>query len=266
MTLRRSFAERGFRPTAEAAWVRGWMRFGRPRGLGRVAYAMAGMTWPHGEERGRLAELDTEGFVAWSAHIGGARLHRGEHVFIGDRVVISCGDEGGPVALGDHARLYSDVRLSSGRGGSITIGSRTNLHEGAVLTSVLSPIEIGDNVEISSGCAMFSYDHASDPRGLPVKALPLTSAGPIVVGDGAWIGYGAILLSGVRVGPGAVVGAGSVVTRDVPADAIAVGNPARVVRHRSEQRFSHERPPNRRSSSDSQRFGASPPIAGAPGS
>ena len=52
------------------------------------------------------------------------------------------------------------------------------------------------------------------------------------IGDGAWIGAGAIVLDGVTVGEGAVVGAGAVVTRDVPPFAVAVGVPTRVVRQR----------------------------------
>lgn len=234
--LRRSLREKGVRPTAAAAWTRAWLRLSGPSGPGRIASALGGMAWSHGEERGRLAEFNRRGFVALSARIGGADIAWGEHVFIGDRVVAWRGAGGGPIELGDRVRIQNDVRLGTDQGGTITIGSRTSIHEGTVLTSVLAPIEIGDDVEISGGCALFSYDHAPDPAGPPVKALPLTSAGPIVVGDGAWIGYGAILLSGVRVGRGAVVGAGSVVTRDVPPEAIAVGNPARVVRLRGEKK------------------------------
>ena len=55
-------------------------------------------------------------------------------------------------------------------------------------------------------------------------------AKPVVIEDGAWLGGGAILLPGVRVGRNAVVGAGAVVTRDVPANAVVAGNPARVIR------------------------------------
>ena len=57
-----------------------------------------------------------------------------------------------------------------------------------------------------------------------------------MIGDDAWIGTGAIVLSGVTIGEGAVVGAGATVTRHVPAGAIAVGNPARIIKHRSELR------------------------------
>ncbi len=58
------------------------------------------------------------------------------------------------------------------------------------------------------------------------------SKGPIVVEDEVWIGYGAIITSGVRLGKGCVIGAGAVVTKDVPPYAIAAGNPAKVIRMR----------------------------------
>jgi maltose O-acetyltransferase len=58
----------------------------------------------------------------------------------------------------------------------------------------------------------------------------LEVAKPVVIEDNAWIGGAAILLPGVRIGRNAVVGAGAVVTRDVPADTVVVGNPARVIR------------------------------------
>jgi maltose O-acetyltransferase len=56
------------------------------------------------------------------------------------------------------------------------------------------------------------------------------SAAPITIGDNVWLGGGAIVLAGVTIGANTVVGAGAVVTRDLPADVVAVGNPARVVR------------------------------------
>lgn len=67
--------------------------------------------------------------------------------------------------------------------------------------------------------------------------LPMheTSRGEVVIGNDVWIGYGALILSGVRIGDGAIVGARSVVNRDVEAYSVVAGNPARTVRHRFER-------------------------------
>lgn len=66
-----------------------------------------------------------------------------------------------------------------------------------------------------------------------MRAQGLELARPIVVEDDVWIGGGAIVLPGVRIGRGTTIGAGSVVTRDVPAGVLAVGNPCRVVKELS---------------------------------
>ena len=89
-------------------------------------------------------------------------------------------------------------------------------------------VRIGSSVAIAPGCAFYAYNHCFSAGEL-IKLQPLTSQGGIEVGDGAWLGFGVIVLDGVRIGEGAVVGAGSVVKIDVPDNSIAVGNPARVV-------------------------------------
>lgn len=76
----------------------------------------------------------------------------------------------------------------------------------------------------------FSTYHFKTKYGLVEREA--VSKGDIVIKDDVWIGYGAIILSGVTVGQGAVIGAGSVVTKDIPPYAIAVGNPARIIKYR----------------------------------
>jgi acetyltransferase-like isoleucine patch superfamily enzyme len=72
------------------------------------------------------------------------------------------------------------------------------------------------------------------------KSLSMLNENQLIIGDDVWIGYGAIVLSGLSIGSGAIVAAGAVVTKDVPAFAIVAGNPARVVR----QRFADEKQSN----------------------
>jgi acetyltransferase-like isoleucine patch superfamily enzyme len=92
-------------------------------------------------------------------------------------------------------------------------------------------IHIGKGVMLAPNCALYCYDHGIE-SGKPIRKQKLTSKGPIIIGDEAWISVGATILSGVTVGNGAVVGAGAVVTKDVPNNGIAVGNPAKVVSYR----------------------------------
>jgi len=89
----------------------------------------------------------------------------------------------------------------------------------------VAPIEIGDDVQIAPAVQLYTATHPLDPA---VRRSGLESGRPIRIGHNVWIGGGAIVLPGVTIGDDAVIGAGSVVTRDVPAGAIVVGNPARV--------------------------------------
>jgi len=113
------------------------------------------------------------------------------------------------------------------------------------------PVSIGNFCSIATGVvilanadhpthlpSIFPFRSAMYPKDRrPGKDSPnpdVVSRGPVNIGHDVWIGTNAIVLSGVSIGSGAVIGAGAVVTKDVPPYAIAVGNPARVVRYRFE--------------------------------
>jgi serine acetyltransferase len=91
-------------------------------------------------------------------------------------------------------------------------------------------VTIGRRCMIGPHCYITDADHGTRP-GQPIAVQPMTIA-PVRIDDGAWIGANVSVLKGVTIGRGAVVGAGSVVTRDIPANAIAVGVPARTVGYR----------------------------------
>ena len=111
-------------------------------------------------------------------------------------------------------------------GWNITLGAGVFLNFNCVILDVV-PVTIGDRVQIASAVQILAADH---PRDAATRATGLENGRPIVIEDDAWIGGGSILCPGVTVGRGSVVGAGSVVTRDIPAGVIAVGNPCRVLR------------------------------------
>jgi len=182
--------------------------------------------------RSYLANLLPRGFVAPSARLLHPALVLGSHVYLGDRVIVSRADEGGPVEIRDGTHLYGDTFIETGMGGRIFIDESTHIQPGCHIHSYLSEIRIGRNVEIAPGCGFYNYDHGMAPDRL-IMDQPLHSKGGIAVGDGAWIGYGVTILQGVTIGTGAVIAAGAVVAHDVPANAIAAGVPAHVVKYRS---------------------------------
>jgi acetyltransferase-like isoleucine patch superfamily enzyme len=214
-------------------WVRVWMRLSGQSPVGRIATRLAALATPPHYHRERLAKIFRKGYISADATICHDALELGERVFIDDRCMIFQNKDGGAVRLGDKVRIYRDTIIETGAGAHFSIGDHSSIHPRCQINAYLEPIEIGRQVMIAANSTFYSYDHGMAPD-IPIRLQPLQSRGPIIIEDEAWIGTGAIILSGVRIGTGAVIGAGSVVTRDVPPGGIAVGNPARVVKMRAD--------------------------------
>ena len=137
------------------------------------------------------------------------------------------------MAIGERAHIMRDSVLETGQGGSIEIGIDTFLHPRCQVMAYKGDITIGDHVAIAPNCAFYAHNHGMQAGEL-IKRQALETRGGIRIGDGAWLGFGVIVLDGVTIGEGAIIGAGSVVTDDIPANAVAVGNPARVVSNRGD--------------------------------
>ncbi|MBO9347133.1 MAG: acyltransferase [Chloroflexus sp.] len=120
----------------------------------------------------------------------------------------------------------------------ITIGRRSLIGESCILRGQ-GGITIGDDVYLGTLVQILAVNHVFYDTTRPISMQGITAQG-ISIGDGSWIGSGAIILDGVRIGRNVVVGAGAVVTRDVPDYCIAVGNPARVIRNLRTDPFPHE--------------------------
>jgi acetyltransferase-like isoleucine patch superfamily enzyme len=143
------------------------------------------------------------------------------------------------LVIGNRVRAYTWTAFTVEPGGRLEIGDDTTL-VGAVFWCA-EHIIVGRRVTISYNVMVADSDfHPRDPilrrrdaialapHGNPEDRPPLLTK-PVVIEDDAQIGIGAIILKGVRIGPGARIGAGAVVTADVPAGALVVGNPARIV-------------------------------------
>ncbi len=212
-------------------WIRFWLLFLGRRYIGRMATRLACLAAPPFAIRHYAGRRP---FIAPSATIHHDNLSLGTGVYVDDRVLILRGDpEGGPVRLADKVAILRECIIQTGSRGNVTIDEGTWIQARCHLVAYLNEIRIGKGVQIAPGCAFFSYDHGVEP-GLLISEQPITSKGPIIIDDDAWLGYGAVVLSGVRIGKGAVIGANAVVTRSVPDGAIAVGNPARILRNRAE--------------------------------
>lgn len=105
---------------------------------------------------------------------------------------------------------------------NVTIGNSVYINSN-LLAMARGGVRIEDDVKIAANVQILTNNHD------PYERMLLTCS-PVVIQKGAWIGAGATLLPGVTVGRHAIVGAASVVTKDVPACAVVVGNPARIVK------------------------------------
>lgn len=140
---------------------------------------------------------------------------------------------GGPVRIGSHVTLLgcSDkkTRLTvwSDRAdiAGICIGDHVLISPG-VRISAANSIHIGDSCMLAS----HAYVTDSDWHGIYDRSLPPTTLSRVVLEENVWIGDSAIVCKGVTIGRNSIIGAGSVVTSDIPANVVAAGNPARVVR------------------------------------
>lgn len=129
-------------------------------------------------------------------------------------------------AIGSDAQVLPIFACDYGY--NIRAGSNLFVNYGCVFLGC-APITIGDDVKIGPLVQLYTPHHPLDPR---LRRARLEQASPITIGGNVWIGGGAIICPGVRIGDDAVIGAGTVVTRDVPLGAVVAGNPGRVLEPR----------------------------------
>ena len=127
-------------------------------------------------------------------------------------------------SVGDDVEIRPPFRVDYGY--QIHVGPRTFANYGLMALDV-GRIDIGADVQIGPNVQLLTPTHPVEPQARRDK---WEAAEPISIGDNVWLGGGVIVCPGVSIGDNTVVGAGAVVTKDLPADVVAVGNPARVIR------------------------------------
>ncbi len=115
---------------------------------------------------------------------------------------------------------YSYLRMNG-----IKIGENTFISLGAKIDTQFGEIIIGDGVHITSGCVLLAHDGA-------IKQMKpdVNPRGKIVIGNNVFIGVNTVVLMNVTIGDNSVIGASSVVNKDIPANVLAIGNPAKVIK------------------------------------
>ena len=156
------------------------------------------------------------------------------YLYVGNSAHVSIGD-GFAVNSGDNINaLCSNIRCSIkvGDNATLTIGNMSGMSGGCIWAT--DSITIGNYVNIGANCTIMDGDiHNTDWKLRHIdrrseSPIPYKHR-PIAIEDDVWIGANSIILKGVTIGARSIIGAGSVVTKDIPADCIAAGNPCRVI-------------------------------------
>ena len=169
------------------------------------------------------AHARTIGKLGQDSRVGaGLQLRGGEYMQIGDRFTAGVGLtlQAWDTFAGEHFTP------------SLIIGDDVMLTD-YIQISCAKEIRIGNNVLIGQGAYISDNSHGdadASAIGIPPLDRKLTSKGPVHIGNNVWIGRCSTILSGVTIGENAIIGANSVVTKDVPANCVAAGVPAKVLR------------------------------------
>ena len=150
-------------------------------------------------------------------------LIRGGRITIGDNFYLSSGNGVNPIA----SNLQADVYVEPGA--TLTIGN--NVGMSSTRLWIHESARIGNNVKIG-GCVLIT-DTDAHPMDYMARRSSNegTKSAPVVIEDDVWVGAHCIILKGVTIGARSIIGAGSVVTKSIPADCVAAGNPCRVIKN-----------------------------------
>jgi acetyltransferase-like isoleucine patch superfamily enzyme len=163
-------------------------------------------------------------------HPAGRRLRTDGIAFIGPGVALQIGKKG-RIELGRWSWLGHGTKIRCHEG-VVSVGAKTVMGQECTI-SAYQHVSIGRECVIADRVMLIDFDHGVVEVDRPIRLQGIYKR-DVRVGNNVWIGYGACILRGVTIGDNAIVGTSAVVTRDVPANAVVAGIPARVVRMREE--------------------------------
>jgi len=168
--------------------------------------------------------------LAWRRFLtsAGWRMHLEGPVFFGRRLQLQIGRTG-CVRFGRWTWIGDGTKIRCHEG-IVRIGAKTVLGQDCTI-SAYQHISIGEQCIVADRVMLIDFDHNVTEVERPIRVQGIYKR-DVRVGSNVWIGYGAQILRGVTVGDNAIIGASAVVTKDVPANAVVAGAPARVVRMR----------------------------------
>lgn len=122
--------------------------------------------------------------------------------------------------------VIEDYTIVNNAVGDVVIGNRTRIGLG---NTIIGPVTIGNKVNLAQNVVISGLNHHYEDVGMAIAEQGVHTM-PVIIEDDVWIGANSVILPGTMIGEHVVIGAGSVVTKDVPAYSLAVGNPASVVK------------------------------------
>lgn len=127
--------------------------------------------------------------------------------------------------LGESSTIEDFCTINNGVG-DVIIGDHSRIGLGSVL---IGPVTIGNQVILAQNIVLSGLNHSYTDVNVPIRLQKVTTS-PIVIGDEVWIGANVVITAGVTIGKHSVIAAGAVVTKNIPAYCVAVGNPAKVIK------------------------------------
>jgi acetyltransferase-like isoleucine patch superfamily enzyme len=158
----------------------------------------------------------------------GKRLKLDGIAFVGPGVVLQVG-KGAQLELGRWSWIGHGTKIRAHEG-TVSIGAKTVMGQECTI-SAFQHVKIGRECVIADRVMFIDFDHGMVEVDRPIRLQGIYKR-DVNIGNNVWIGYGACILRGVTIGDNAVIGTNSVVTKDVPANAIVAGLPAKLVRMR----------------------------------